>query len=45
MMQDCKEANEGYGVAPTVDCAICGGHGFYYEDNWARTCKCKKHDN
>ncbi len=42
MMQPCDEANEGFGNEPKKGCEVCSGQGFYYEENWAKTCSCKK---
>lgn len=41
MIQDCQEANQGFGTDPKKNCQRCDQHGFYYEDNWAKTCVCK----
>lgn len=43
-MEDCKEANKGFNVAPEKGCFYCKGAGFYYVKNWAKTCECKKYE-
>jgi hypothetical protein len=38
-------ANQGFGVDPKDDCTRCEGRGFFYMDNWAKTCECKLNDD
>lgn len=45
MLQSSDVANRGYNVVPKPNCGQCHGRGFFYKDNWAKTCYCKMGNN